>query len=134
MLVLTRKKDTVVYIGESLTVTVRDFFADGVVVQVDFPTGLAVTMAGHEVVGEPAPGGATAAGEVAPGRPPGLRASLPMRLEEAFTIGEEVLVKVVSLVRRAGVPYRVRLGFQAPKELRITRGDQRPEAADAEGE
>src|ERR1035437_2662425 len=104
MLVLTRKKDTIVYLGDSITVTVRDFFADGVVVQVDFPTGLAVTMAGHEVVGEaapgdaspagePVPGGATAAGEVAPGRPPGLRASLPMKLEEAFTIGEEIRVR-----------------------------------------
>jgi sRNA-binding carbon storage regulator CsrA len=121
MLVLMRSKDTVVNIGDDIAVTVRRFAPSQVTIQIDYPPGLTLKTEARVVDGGPVNAGADAG--VAPSGPAGLRASVVMGREETVWIGESISVKVVGLLPPGGFPHRVRLGFTAPRELRITRDD-----------
>ena len=121
MLVLTRNKNTAVRIGSEVLITVREFRAGEVTVEVDYPSHLTLKGPGGAVSGEPI---ASAGGdEKPPSGPTKLRASLASKLEDVIRIGDEILVKIVALQNPTGIPYRVRLGFEAPIYLRIERTD-----------
>ena len=123
MLVLTRNKDTAVRIGSDILVTVREFHPGEVTVDVDYPSHLTLKSPGGAVAGEPiAPEGGA---ETPPSGTTKLRASLALKLEDEIRIGDEILVKVVALQNPTGVPYRVRLGFQAPVYMLISRTDHK---------
>jgi len=121
MLVLTRGKDKAVYIGGDIAVTVRRFAPCQVAIEIDYPHGLVLKTAAGVVDGEPVNAGADTG--VAPSGPARLRASVVMAAEDTVWIGEDISVKVVALRPSSGFPHRVRLGFTAPLELRISRND-----------
>jgi len=121
MLVLTRGKDKAVHIGGDIAVTVRRFAPCQVTIEIDYPPGLALKTAAGVVDGEPVSAGADTG--MAPSGPGRLRASVVMAAEETVWIGEDISVKVVALRPPRGFPHRVRLGFTAPLELRISRND-----------
>jgi len=154
MLVLTRSKDTVVHIGDDITVTVREIAHTEAVIQVDYPPRLALKIAGRDIQGESAnahgaqqvgwaagpqsaapligqPG--PPAGDPCPhgqpgtaaGCPVGLRALIALKLDEAVLLGDEIVVKVAALPRRGARPCKVRIGVEAPKSVRISRSGDR---------
>ena len=121
MLVLTRNKNTAVRIGSEILITVREFRAGEVALEVDYPSHLALKGPGGAVAGEQI--ASEGAAETPPSGATKLRASLALKLEDVIWIGDEILVKIVALQNPTGIPYRVRLGFQAPICLPISRTD-----------
>ena len=123
MLVLTRNKNTAVRIGDDILITVREFRAGEVTLEVDYPSCLPLKGPGGPVRGAllvP-----DSAGETPPPAAPLHRASLDLRQEDEFRIGEEIMVKIVALQNAPDIPYRVRLGFQAPVYVPISRPDHK---------
>jgi len=148
MLVLTRTRNTTVRIGADISVTVREFVPAGVGVEIDYPPAMALRGPAGPIQGRPAPD-ATAphgspagapfavsgaaelpafAAALATAAPDRLRASFPLCQEDEFWLGDQIMVKVVALMGAGDVPSRVRLGFQAPKDLRIERSDYKGDA------
>jgi sRNA-binding carbon storage regulator CsrA len=121
MLVLSRSKDTTVLIGDDIAVTVREFNADSVVVQIDCPSGLILKNAEGDVRGEPcsAPD-ADATPSTSLTRQ---RATTALKMEEVLSIGDEITVKVLEFVDWEGHSPKVRFGFQAPANVRIIRSE-----------
>ena len=121
MLVLSRSKDMAVHIGDEIAVTVREFRADSVIVQVDCPAGLILKNEEGEIKGEPC--GAQNVGEAPSAGLTGLRATSALKMEEVLSIGDEVTVKVLEFVNLTGHSPQVRLGFRAPANLHIIRSE-----------
>jgi sRNA-binding carbon storage regulator CsrA len=121
MLVLTRNKDAAVNIGDDIAVTVRRFAPCQVTIQIDYPPGLTLKTAAGVVDGEPVNAGA--GNGIPPSGPARLRASVGMAVEDTVWIGDSVSVKVLGLLTTSGFPCRARLGFTAPRELRIMRSE-----------
>ncbi len=137
MLVLTRTRNTTVRIGADISVTVREFVPAGVRVEIEYPPALPLRGPAGPVQGRPAPeagqplpspADAGAASDAAkPAAPARLRASFSLCQEDELWLGDQIMVKVVALMGAGDVPSRVRLGFQAPKDLRIERSDYKGE-------
>ena len=121
MLVLTRNKGTTVRIGDDIAVTVVEFRAEEVVLQIDYPSVLVLKDARGEVKGEPCE--AESAEATPPAGLPKLRASISLKFDDAFWLGEDIRVMVVALLRWGGFPDKARLGFQAPAHFSIVRSE-----------
>ena len=120
MLVLTRTLDSVVRVGDAISVLVRDLRCGEAKLQVDYPWPLAIRGPAGLVNGQMLP---------APDGQPDLmasrryRAEVWLKQEEAVAIGDEIVVQVVDLTDKVPSPRRIRLGFQAPPEIRIERDE-----------
>lgn len=121
MLVLTRGIDTAVHVGGDIAVVVRSLAPGQAAIEIDYPSALMLKTA----AGSPA-GSTVSAGVgngMAPAGPARSMASVVLAVEETVWIGESISVKVVAFLPTGRFPHRVRLGFTAPRELRISRDD-----------
>lgn len=120
MLVVTRRAHESVLVGHDVVVTVAGFQGDTVLLDVLVPDGVTV---------------AAATGQVAPNAETGRR-TVGLKELEAIRIGESISISVARLKRgESGTPVNVRLGIDAPRELRISReDDERAEEANGSSE
>jgi len=118
MLVLTRRKDESILIGEEIVLTVRDIRLDGVRLDMTCPAGVALRLTGSPgaVGGDPQTG-------KDPAGPRVIGMDLPA--DQALRIGEVIKVTIEGLYFTDGLPTRLRLGIQAPREIPILREEIR---------
>jgi sRNA-binding carbon storage regulator CsrA len=116
MLVLTRYKEQAVLIGPEVVVTVREFGADEVLVEVVLPAGMSLQGPQGVIPTAPAEGGATPAGS------PVAKGFVRLKEGDRLRIGAAIAVKAARLVSNTdGFSFRVRLGFEAPADVHIVR-------------
>jgi len=121
MLVLTRKKDESILIGETIVLTVRSIRTEGVLFDVACPADVALRATGSDgAVPRAVAGGAPAAKETA-----GRAARVELSADQALLIGPDIRVTVEGLHFTEGFPTRVRLGIEAPREIPIFREELR---------
>ena len=108
MLVLTRKKDESILIGEDIALMVRDIRADGVRLDVTCPENTSLRTSGSDAHTGPSP------------------AHVDLATDQALLIGSDIQVTIEGLHFLAGQPKRIRLGIQAPREIPILREEIRP--------
>ena len=117
MLVLTRKKDQSILIGETIVLTVRSILAEGVLFDVACPADVALQATGSDgTVARAVAGGAAAAKEAA-----GRVARIEGSADQALLIGPDIRVTIEGLYFSEGFPTRVRLGIRAPRDIPILR-------------
>lgn len=126
MLVLSRRKDEVVFIGDDVVVSPIGFGADSVRLQILTPAELPLVGPDGSIAVEPlADAAATGGGQIC-------RGQVELRHGEVVQIGPAIRVMVVRLVV-TGLrdPNRARLGFTAPPQMPIIRQEaRRPEVKD----
>jgi len=120
MLVLTRKRDESIVIGETIIFTVRSIRAEGVVFEVTCPEDVALQATGSEGTIAQAPSGGEGEKEAA-----GRTTRVELSADQALLIGPDIRVTVEGLHFTEGFPTRVRLGIDAPREIPIFREELR---------
>ena len=124
MLVLTRKPNETVVIGEIATLTVREIREDSILVQVVCGSDVPVTLADSQQPlprrpVEPGPGVVWPEEQMAPCPLEAVKASLGYG--QALRIGEGISVTLERVQHFEGANVRVRLGFHAPAQVPIAR-------------
>ncbi len=120
MLVLTRKKDESILIGEEIVLTVRSIRAEGVLFDVACPADVALEATGSDGSVAQADAGGAAANEAA-----GRTTRVEVSSDQALLIDRDIRLTIEGLYFTEGFPTRVRLGIQAPREIPILREELR---------
>ena len=122
MLVLTRKKDESILIGEEIVLTVRDIRTEEVLFHIACPAGVALEATGSDAAATQAvTQGAASAPENVEQPTPGPTARVRLSADQALLIGRDIRLTIEGLYFTEGLPTRVRLGIQAPREIPILR-------------
>lgn len=138
MLVLTRKKNTSLRIGDDILVTVRGFRPGEVVLEIECPAATALRGPDGDVPlapADPSDAGAQAGGPQTrcdasgdagddPTIAPVRRCEVCLKEDQAVQIGQDVKVIAARMVMKEGLPYRVRLGVEAPRAIPVVRTDR----------
>jgi len=106
MLVLTRKIDQTVLIGEDIALMVRAVRPDGIGLGVTCPEGTLLRATGSARL------------VATPGH-------VDLAVDQALLIGPDIRITIEGLHFIEGQPTRVRLGIQAPREIPILREEIR---------
>ena len=120
MLVLTRKKDESILIGDDVIVTVRGISPGEVLLHVDCPAEVALSKGPRQDAhGQSIPRPAPPAADQPPGpRPP---TAVDVTTEESLRIGADVRMTIEGIRCPRGHAARIRVGIVAPPEVRVFR-------------